>query len=278
VSILRRLIICLAFLALLAACLGTAGTVWAKDNEEDSLDPGPPPKGMAVKVFKHPVKGEAKGLDRVDSTLIYHGDPSDDSTQYGYSGIRWQYTSKIPYWVNTNYNTRTSKGLTKNEAISSIDLSFKTWTAAKSTLGYSNAGPTSAKAPKLDGKNVVGWKALQLGYIAVTYVWYYTATGYIAEFDMLFNDAYAWDYTVPLYNSTGSYVDPYNLGISNAFDLRNIGTHEAGHTLMLDDIYDDTGTDTREKLLTAYGYGSYRELIKDTLQAGDYLGVNSIYP
>ncbi len=49
-------------------------------------------------------------------------------------------------------------------------------------------------------------------------------------------------------------------------------THEAGHWLMLSDLYNG-----RDSLLTMYGYGDYGELYKDTLAYGDELGVEKIY-
>ncbi len=286
-----RLIVSIAVLALLLATIGGAGTVLAKDKDEDVPDPGLPPKGMAVKVFVHPVKGEARGLDREEAPAIIQENPSNDATQFGYSDILWQDPSNIRYWVNTNYSTRTSRGLaTKAEAVAAINSAFDTWEAAQATqtdgartgpaVVYTNAGATSATGPKFDGKNVVAWKSLRIGYIAVTYVWYYTATGYIAEFDMLFNNSYAWDYTPPagIDSDPATYEDPTNLGPVSTYDLRDIGTHEAGHTLMLDDIYDDNDNVPGEELLTMYGYGSFRELLKDTLQRGDHLGVCYISP
>jgi hypothetical protein len=255
-------------------------TVLASDKDEDVPDPGQPPKGMAVKVFKHPVRGEAKGLDRFELPLITQ--TGEDVTHYGYSGIHWGDPSNIKYYVNTNYSSKKSPGLVqdKNKAIAAIDASFNTWEAAGEKLVFTNAGKTSLTGPKADGKNVVAWKPLQTGYIAVTYVWYYTATGHIAEFDMLFNNSYAWDYTVPqgIDNDPATYEDPSNTGPAYTFDLRNIATHEAGHTLMLDDIYNDNDGDNSETKLTMYGYGSYGELLKDTLQIGDHLGVHYVYP
>ena len=44
--------------------------------------------------------------------------------------------------------------------------------------------------PRLDGANLVGWKKLAGSTIAVTYVWYYPSTGYIAQLDTVFNNKY----------------------------------------------------------------------------------------
>lgn len=292
----KKSVIMLLLLALLVAMLSLGAGRDDADKEEDIPDPGVPPKGMAVKVFVHPVKGEGKGkgLDREEAPAIYQEDPSNDATQFSYSDIRWQDPSGggsgIPYWVNTNFSTKTSPKLTKADAVSAIGLAFETWEAAQAaqtdgattepSLLYGNAGATSATGPKYDGKNVIAWKPLRIGYIAVCYVWYYTATGYIAEFDILFNNSYAWTYTPPLGidSDPATYEDPSNVGPAKTFDLRNIATHETGHTLMLGDIYDDNDAVSGEGLLTMYGYGSYTELLKDTVQRGDHLGVSSIYP
>jgi hypothetical protein len=284
----KATIIGVVLLLILAALSIGAG------SDQEVPQPPVPPRGMAVKVFVHPVKGEAPGLERAEAASIYQEDPGNDATQFGYSGIRWQDPSGggngIPYWINTNFSTRKSPNLTRDQALSAIDAAFDTWEAAQAAqtdsvrsgpaLLYRNAGATTASGPKLDGKNVIAWKPLRSGYIAVTYVWYYTATGYIAEFDILFNNSYSWTYTSPtgIDNDPATYEDPSNLGPAQTFDLRNIATHEAGHTLMLDDIYDDNDGVAGEQLLTMYGYAGYSELLKDTLQRGDHLGVCYIYP
>ncbi len=70
----------------------------------------------------------------------------------------------------------------------------------------------------------------------------------------------------------GAYGDPLNRGVVSTFDVRDIMTHEAGYTLMLNDLYHSTDID-----LTMYGYAYYAELKKDTLGYGDFLGLNAIY-
>ena len=57
------------------------------------------------------------------------------------------------------------------------------------------------------------------------------------------------------------------------YDAQDILTHEIGHWLGLDDIYDST-----QKDLTMYGYGRKGELKKNTLETGDILGIQSLYP
>ena len=255
--------------------------------------PGPSPEGIAVKAFVCQERGYGKpgGIEVAVAGLT--SDPS-----YSYSGIRWQDpngadNSGIPYYVNPNFSTYKSPNLTKTAARTAIAASFKTWVDAQDihvlspegSLLYKDAGLTTLSGGRLDGRNVISWKPLSTGTIAITYVWYYTATKYIAEFDILLNNSYAWTYTEPNLTGVaydpngpaddgvnGTYGDPLNTGIARTFDVRDIMTHEAGHTLMLKDLYDSTDRD-----LTMYGYGSYGELKKDTLGYGDFLGLNAIY-
>jgi len=49
-------------------------------------------------------------------------------------------------------------------------------------------------------------------------------------------------------------------------------THEAGHLIMLGDLYN-----SGDAYLTIYGYGSVGEIKKDTLGYGDELGVEHVY-
>ena len=56
-------------------------------------------------------------------------------------------------------------------------------------------------------------------------------------------------------------------------DVQNIMTHEAGHWLVLDDLY---ATYNSEK--TMYGYSDQLELKKRSLESGDKAGIQKIYP
>ncbi len=273
-------------LTLLIALLMVAPPAFAQDeNEEDIPDPGIPPKGLSVKMFVHYVKNHEKAgvitAGATEASYIYSGYHWDDPDGADNQGI--------PYLVNFNYPVRKSPGLVANQAQSSIDQSFRTWVDAQdigsTRLLYRNAGSTGSNGGRYDRKNVISWKGLRSGTIAVTYVWYNPTTKAIAEFDMLLNANYSWSVTAPdmtgvFYDPNGptnnglnsTYGDPINTGIPNTFDIQDIITHEAGHTLMLDDIY-EAGAES----LTMFGYSSYGELNKDTLLRGDYLGLNYIY-
>lgn len=253
----------------------------APDDPGPPDDPGVVPPGLALKTFIHYPKGHGKNTDVAkarqcsDTSPSGCGEYSIATTSSG-KPIRWASPSGVPYYVTLNYSTKKSRNLAKDAALAAINESFATWQAASDAgLSYSYKGAPTGKVllPKLDGKNVVGWKSIQSTALAITYVWYYSDTGYIAEFDMVFNNSYAWTYSPPTgIDSAVPYDDPDNIGVAGSYDLRDIGTHEAGHTLMLDDMYDPSHAN-----LTMYGYGAPAELKKDTLAYGDDLGVDAIY-
>jgi hypothetical protein len=98
----------------------------------------------------------------------------------------------------------------------------------------------------------------------MTTVWYYTATKEIAEADVQMNTRMRWGI-----DSNGE-VNGYTL--TNAYDVRNIATHEVGHVCGLADLYTP-----RSSLLTMYGYGGIGEVKKDSLELGDIAGLLKLY-
>jgi bacillopeptidase F (M6 metalloprotease family) len=54
--------------------------------------------------------------------------------------------------------------------------------------------------------------------------------------------------------------------------VQNVATHEAGHVVGLDDLYDIGYSG-----LTMYGYVSYKETMKISLEAGDIAGAQSLW-
>ncbi len=59
----------------------------------------------------------------------------------------------------------------------------------------------------------------------------------------------------------------------DAYDLQNIATHEIGHWIGLDDLFDDSDKD-----LTMYAFGAGGEVKKRTLGQGDISGKNQLAP
>lgn len=227
--------------------------------------------------------------DKIDKiTYVYFPDisgsariaatASASSPTYKYAGVHWAKPSG-PDNLGIRYRINPSNpyGVPKSSVIAAVDDAFKTWQNADTSrkLRFRDVGLTSSKGARKDGVNTVSFQNLAASYpgaLAVTTVWYSSTTKQITEFDMVFNTAYKWSYTPPKVTSTSKYADATNHGVSGRYDIQAIATHEAGHTLQLDDLYNSSDAG-----LTMYGYGAPGSLKQDTLGYGDILGVNKIY-
>jgi Matrixin len=94
--------------------------------------------------------------------------------------------------------------------------------------------------------------------IAVTMTWYYPSTKNAIESDILFDTNYTW-----------GTVDSQTPSV---MDLRNIATHEIGHTLGLSDLYTAPCS-----AATMFGLADYGETIKRDLTPSDITGLRKIY-
>jgi len=180
------------------------------------------------------------------------GTPGTDTyNEYSFTGIQWKAGTTVTYSVNI-------KGAPAG-ATDAVKAAFETWdNAVKIELFNNEVGTGSARTAgnKYDGANVISWARLKPGIIAQTITWYDRNTKEIIEIGMVFNSYYRW-----------------TIGASsNSFDVQDIATHEAGHTLMLLDLYDDAANQ-----LTMYGYGDYGQTYARTLGAGDVSGIQYIY-
>ena len=212
---------------------------------------------VKLRVFVHYPKPQGKPV--IDPCTATTNDQIADYSLAGWTMPIEGMTYKI------NYGTK-PKNLTNDQVYTAISKSFATWTTADSKQIFNNGGFTIVKAAKFDGTNAVLFKGINANAIAITYIWYYTATKQLAEADTVFNNVYKWSHTA--YDGTNDCG-----GVANTFDVQNIGTHEFGHWVGLDDLYT-----TADKDLTMYGYGDTAELKKDTLGTGDILGVNTVTP
>lgn len=187
--------------------------------------------------------------------------PIDQDTTYKYTGIHWA-TPYVEYAVNLSG--------APGGAGDAIGTSFTTWQTAPGDITFASLGDTSLTGSTLDGNNVVSWENISTDYpgaIAVTIVWYYRGSKAIADVDTIMNSADPWSV------NTGFTGDPdTQTGDTGAYDVQNIMTHEAGHWLMLGDLYQ-----WKTQKLTMYGYGALGELQKRTLGLGDELGIDRIY-
>jgi len=201
---------------------------------------GKPDKGpIEKKVFIHRVKP-----DKPDKPPKPSGRGKE---WYKYSGIHWV-SGDLPviYVVDDGLD------------FGVIVKSFETWDDETSTELFFEGVQGEVTAGFLDDTNALSYgDYYSAGVIAVTYIWYYPDTGEIVEVDTLFDTDYTWG---------DATFDP------TVMDLQNIATHEFGHWLVLDDLYNRPA-----RKQTMYGYSTYGETIKRTLESGDIAGIQEIY-
>ena len=198
-----------------------------------------PSRTVEKKVFIHRAKGGKPG--KPDKSA-----GGEEKPWYKYSGVHWpEEALPVPYVVDNELD------------FSVITDSFETCDAETAEEIFGTGTQGSVEAGHLDEVNALSFGDYpDESAIAVTYIWYWSDTDEIVEVDTLFDTDFAWSIS----------------GESDKMDLQNIATHEFGHWLTLDDLYMKPA-----KRQTMYGYGSYGETIKRTLESGDIAGIEAIY-
>jgi hypothetical protein len=205
-------------------------------------------------------------IKMTESAILTGTGENSYTDQYDIFDYTGRYLPNLPvkYYVNPS-----GSKLRTSDAIAAVKASFETWDNAADNpemdihieLFYDNVQQTMLQGKKYDGRNVISWGKLGQRILAICYTWYYHS-GKIVEFGIVFNTLYSWG------------IDPDGEGGTtiNAYDIQNIGTHEAGHTLSLGDLYSGAA-----KELTMYGYGARGETKKRSLGYGDIQGVRFLY-
>ncbi|KPL21432.1 MAG: hypothetical protein AMJ93_09610 [Anaerolineae bacterium SM23_84] len=189
---------------------------------------------------------------------------SEDSIDhYGLGG--WRLSGLVEYQVNEG-----TIPASVQDPLDAIANSFQVWEAqAQGEVGFAYGGSTRVKVARNDGLHIVAWGNVSLrDAIAVTYIWYYPSTGDVVDVDTIMNVRLPWSYTRVTDPDQADQV----CGDLYSYEAQNILTHELGHWMGLDDLYD-----SMDKDLTMYGYGDKGELKKETLGLGDMLGIGELY-
>ena len=239
-------------LAVLSATISAVtGAQWreADDDDDDDVLGQPPPPGVELRVFIHrPRVLKPNHLGSCTST-------SDDQANH-FDVTPWHLSGPIIWRLNRSTVPKSLAGSVDGI----LDASFNTWYA-----GIFSQGPdTNARAARLDKVNAILWRNLSRSTVGVTYAWYSRSSGEVMEVDTLFNRRYPW---AIFPDSPDCQSSP------DAYDLQNFATHEFGHWVGLDDLYDDSAKD-----LTMYGFGAGGEVKKRTLGHGDIRGKNQLAP
>jgi len=173
--------------------------------------------------------------------------PPKPTKLYSYSGYHREQASCY-YHVNSSL---------PGDWVSAIQAADAEWDGAGSGFRFHYEGTTGNGGPTYDGINVVTRANLGSGGILAQNTYWYIRRGKIVvENDIVFNTYYPWA-------TNGSVA---------AFDVQNIATHEMGHSLVLNDLYQAAQAEQ-----TMYGYGALGETKKRTLEQGDREGIIYIY-
>ena len=223
-----------------------------------SAKPGKPvrPEKLDQVIFMHPVAPDKPGKPPAPP-----GKPPTEEEEkvLDYYELWGGYLAKTAnYRINPNVNLVTPGG-----PIEAVNSAAEAWDAVTADDLFKYAGTTEKRWYAEDGQNTVSWvKFTPRNYIAVAVMWYDPETLIIWEFDIVFNTFQKWG------------IDPVKEdGVTiGAFDIQNIATHEFGHLVGLDDLYDEIYSE-----LTMYGYSSKGETKKCTLEEGDISGAQFLY-
>ena len=211
-------------------------------------------KGMPVELFTAQIRAILQGVTPPPepSATSLAAETCPPTLSDFYAGIKWPGSCPtMDYEIYENTADTVGEG-------AAIQAAAQTWTnVSNSCFAFSYAGPTTRSAPVYDGHNVLRWGSTG-GSIATNYVWYWGSD--LLESDVVFEDNYLWS------------ADPAGPP-PNRMDVQNIATHELGHALVLVDLYQSCNSQ-----LTMYGYASYGETKKRSLEPGDEDGIRYIYP
>ena len=214
------------------------------------------PPGLEKIVFIHYRKDFAK------PPWAGGGEKENKSQCYDFlgRGVKWQELS-VTYVINPDNEYGLPESVVTN-AISLAAEEWDFWTGAELFGPYTIDYYANWDSDVPDGRNEISFGNYpKAGVIAVTVVWGYFSgppgLREIVEFDILFDIDYDWG-------------DASNN--PSVMDLQNIATHELGHGVGLDDLYDLACAEE-----TMYGYSDYGETDKRDLNGGDITGIQELY-
>jgi predicted Zn-dependent protease len=212
-------------------------------------------------VFIHYKKDYAKPSGTTKQTACY---------KFLTPKVRWQ-DQKLPVSYAINPNNTAQPNLSPSEVVSAVLNAAEEWDnhTGKELMNDSYNIDSNATPGNQDYKNVIGFgNYSDPDVIAVTTVWYNPATKAIVEFDIMLDTDWVWGNATAQCNSNETFTD----SSCEVMDLQNILTHEFGHAIGLGDVYDSTCSE-----VTMYGYSSYGEVKKRTLEPPDITGLQTLY-
>ncbi len=190
-----------------------------------------------------------------------NGEEPDTSSCYGFlaKGAKWKNIE--PYIVAPSNISGLGEAFIRNN----IALDIGKWETAAGVdiLGAEIAGIVDgADTVSPDNKNEVYFANIaEPGAIGITIVWgIYGGPPWareLVEWDQVYDGVdFGWS----------------SSGEAGKMDFENIATHELGHSVGLDDLYEDRCSE-----MTMYGYADFGETKKRSLEDGDKRGIQELY-
>jgi len=187
--------------------------------------------------------------------------PTKESSCYEFlaSGAKWK--SVEDYIVDATNTRELDEVFVRNNL--AMDIGKWETASGKNILGNGEAGKVElSEIGTLNNKNEVMFADINSqGAIGVTIIWGIfggrPSNRILVEWDMVLDDA-DFDWSA--------------IGEAGKMDFENIATHELGHAVGMGDLYNGECSEQ-----TMYGYASYGETKKQTLEAGDIAGINKLY-
>jgi matrixin len=180
------------------------------------------------------------------------------------NGAKWK--SVENYWVNAS-NIR---GLDQELVLKNVIYDIEKWEDAADAEIFGSGNKTeialTADLDSPDGENEVYFADVDSpGAVAITIVWGIfrgpPSRRELVEWDQVYDDVdYLW--------SMGCDGD----NCTTEMDFESIATHELGHSIGLNDLYDDKCSDQ-----TMFGYVNFGETKKRSLESGDIFGAYELY-
>jgi len=171
--------------------------------------------------------------------------------EQGHNIMVW-FTDNATYYINP------SGGPTGN--VAAFQEAMVTWNNVPNSYFAFEYGGTTVNTSHAvnDWVNLVSYGPMGLtGTLAENYWFYDVDSGEIVESDIKFNTDYPW--------ATN--------GSQSAFDVQNVGTHELGHSVSLDDLYNVADSEK-----TMYWSADEGETKKRTLDQDEIDGKRYCYP
>lgn len=227
---------------------------------------------LKLKVFVHePKNGQAaknnagKPTPQIPQEICSSTATADPDSASTVAGAGWKMPASWVYNLNLN-NIPSTVGSANLPTIA--NNAFNKWTSAINNLVTIQRGSnTTINKAQLDGQNIIAWGRTSGTALAVSYIWYNNTTKELVEVDTIMNSKFTWYWSNP-----NDWPVEQTCAYSGVYDAQNILTHELGHTVGLDDEYDNGYLNN-----TMYGYGSKGETKKNTLTTGDKNGALILY-